>query len=472
MDARGSDDVVGDDPLCQTADDRFGAMATDDSNRIFAENMLSIGAGVPKLPWEEGIFGQIFGSNDPTGLPSLDSSPKPAFPVLLPEDDVLADDSGYVVPAFERGAPMFAKHVKALCKRDCLGEQDLKWTKALASWLTILESCAFAARIGDYVLEKLQAGDREGALVYIRDSCSVRSPSAVLKRAKDLQMFIAWCQKTKRVWWPLDERILLAYLGECELEGRSKFIGKNLVHALKFFRYLMGAKFDVEQVVGPLLHGRVSRVLSTRDPTHQARPLTVKEVAKLERLARNALNIYDRYFAGCMLFVLYSRARWSDLSSLQSFFYDVVETNTGPFGFVGGRTRVHKTSNSVEKKAMYLPFVAPIQGITERHWGLDRKEVLEEFKILVTKEPFGAVCRAPKSDGTFTKRPLSTSEASDMLNDLLEMGTDDETTSRSLKSMTLVWCARYGLGDERCLGTTRSKRIRWPATPEIFWQDL
>ena len=126
-----------------------------------------------------------------------------------------------------------------------------------------------------------------------------------------------------------------------------------------------------------------------------------------------------------------------------------METNTGPFGFVEGRTRIHKTSNSVEKKTMYLPFVAPIQGITERHWGLDWREVLEELEILVSKEPFGAVCRAPNADGTFTKRPLSTSEASDMLNDFLEiMGTDDETTSHSLKSTTLVWCARYGLGDK------------------------
>ena len=378
-DARGSVDVDVDDPLRQTADDRFGAMATNDFNRIFAEDsMMSVGAGIPKLPWEEGIFGQIFGANDPTGLPSLDSSPQPAFPVLLPENDVLADDSGYVVTAFERGAPMFAKHVKALCKRDYLEEQDLKWTEALASWLTILESCAFAARIGDYVLEKFQAGDREGALVYIRDACGVRSPSTVLKRAKDLQMFISWCQKTKRIWWPLDDRVLLAFLGECELEGRSKFIGKNLVHALKFFRYLMGAKFNVEQVLGPLLQGRVTRVLSTRDPTHQAKPLTVKEVAKLERLVYDTPNIFDRYFAGCMLFALYSRARRSDLSSTQSFFYDVMETNTGPFGFVEGRTRIHKTSNSVENRiAMYLPFVAPIQGITERHWGLDWREVLE-----------------------------------------------------------------------------------------------
>eukprot|EP00435_Cladocopium_sp_Y103_P036948 s2957_g9.t1 len=44
------------------------------------------------------------------------------------------------------------------------------------------------------------------------------------------------------------------------------------------YKYLFGAVFDVETVCGPLLRGRVSRVLATRDPTEQARALTVDEV--------------------------------------------------------------------------------------------------------------------------------------------------------------------------------------------------
>ena len=33
------------------------------------------------------------------------------------------------------------------------------------------------------------------------------------------------------------------YLDSCEFENMSKLIGKNLVHALKFFRLVMGAEF-------------------------------------------------------------------------------------------------------------------------------------------------------------------------------------------------------------------------------------
>lgn len=148
-----------------------------------------------------------------------------------------------------------------------------------------------------YVMEKVQSGDRDGALVCIRDACGIRSPSTILKRGKDLQLFIKWADKNSVHWWPLEEVNLLAYLEAVEAASKRKFIGKNLTHSLtlKFFKFLFGAEFDVDRVCGPLLTGRVSRVLATREPTEQARALTVEEVKLLENKFRTAANIYDRY---------------------------------------------------------------------------------------------------------------------------------------------------------------------------------
>eukprot|EP00435_Cladocopium_sp_Y103_P065559 s64_g27.t1 len=95
------------------------------------------------------------------------------------------------------------------------------------------------------------------------------------------------------------------------------------------------------------------------------------EVRRLKTMAPKTSNILDKYFAGWMLFALFSRARWSDLASMQSFFFDVIYTPEGPFGFVEATTRIHKTSNSAEKKALYLRFVALIWGVgDELHEGL------------------------------------------------------------------------------------------------------
>ena len=96
-------------------------------------------------------------------------------------------------------------------------------------------------------MARLSDQDREGVLTYIRDACGVRSPSTVLKRARDLQQFVNWCT-SKDKQRPISEKDLLDFLRSCGAEGRSKFIGKNLVHAIKFFKFVMGGNIEVEEI--------------------------------------------------------------------------------------------------------------------------------------------------------------------------------------------------------------------------------
>lgn len=151
----------------------------------------------------------------------------------------------------------------------------------------------------------------------------------------------------------------MSYLTAMDDAGKSKNIGKNLVRSIKCFKFILGGYFEIEVVLGPVIVGCLSRVLATRDPTSQARALTVAEVQSLESLLTTLTNKYDRYFVGRLLFCLYSRSRWSDMSNIQKFYFDVIETEDGPFGFVEAFTRIHKTSNTAEKKAMYMQSVAP-----------------------------------------------------------------------------------------------------------------
>ena len=85
-------------------------------------------------------------------------------------------------------------------------------------------------------------------------------------------------------------------------KNKSKFIGKNLVHAVKFFKFVMGGNIELEETLGPMLQGRVMRILATREPTQQARALTVKEVLQLEAMVHTSRCLLDKYLAGCLLF--------------------------------------------------------------------------------------------------------------------------------------------------------------------------
>eukprot|EP00438_Fugacium_kawagutii_P031214 Skav220809 [mRNA] locus=scaffold150:475959:477851:+ [translate_table: standard] len=418
---------------------------------LFQNVVVDVGRHLPKLPWETGIFSQIFGQDDNLGFPKLeDAVPQPVgIYTENKEQELTADRMMLATGSGLPMVPVYAKCIKSLCDRDYQEAMDVTWTRGLACWLTIIESSQFKSQVGCYVLEKLHYQDREGALVAIRDACGVRSPNTVLKRARDLQQFIRWMGDGFKRWWPLTEKDLLEYVAWAEENTKSKFIGKNLVHAVKFFRFVMGADFKIEEVIGPLLSGRVSRVLATRDPTHQARALTVDELKRLEWMVIKWDNPVDAYYVGCLLFALYSRARWSDMAHMQFFFFDVIETSQGPFGFIEAKTRLHKTSTTAERKAMYMPYVAPVFGVAEEAWGLGWQRALLELGLLPGNIPFGPICKAMKPDGSFTKRLLTSDEGTGLLCGYLGLGKGDpdSATTHSLKATTLVWAARYGLGD-------------------------
>ena len=52
----------------------------------------------------------------------------------------------------------------------------------------------------------------------------------------------------------------------------------------------------------------------------------------------------------------------------------MIDTKDGKFGFVEVRSRVHKTGGTEEKKALFMPFIAPVAGVTTKAlgYGLER----------------------------------------------------------------------------------------------------
>lgn len=426
----------------------FGGIPFDSDQTMsrwnFENRMNVAGLGLPSLPWETGVFSQIFESNvqaDGFRLPAVHPPGEP-FAALEPEEEE-ADDP----PA--AGIPVFARCVQALSDQDFESSRALMWTRALACWTGIIEGSKFESLVGKHVYEYLCNDDRKGATDIIRDACGIRSPKTALKRAQDIMMMIKYCEGEGLSWWPLTERIVLKYVGGSERKSKSKLTGKNLVHALKFFKYVMGANFDLDAVLSPLVTGRVSRIVGDREPRVQARPLSLEELKILENKVYDLPNVVDRYMVGCILYAIYARCRWSDLHSIHSIEFDVIDTTDGKFGFVEVRSRVHKTGGTEEKKALFMPFVAPIAGVTERPWALAWKEAMEALGFNLWRKPYGAICRAPSASGTFGVRPVSTAEITNMLNGFLghKEGSLLRTTSHSMKDTLLAWCARYGIDE-------------------------
>lgn len=80
-----------------------------------------------------------------------------------------------------------------------------------------------------------------------------------------------------------------------------------------------------------VLKGRTARHEAMKATTVPARILTVQEVRKFESVLDSGCALYDKYLAGCILFAIFFRSRWSDLNFLDFLELDVTDTPEGPY---------------------------------------------------------------------------------------------------------------------------------------------
>ena len=398
-----------------------------------------------KLPWESGVFATIFDSSD-----SFLASPLSLCPVPPELDDAQQFDQGAEsLPSMpsnvlkrDRTDNVFAHVVKMKRDVDHLTEVSELWAKALKKWHTVLACTGYAGLVGATVRDMVCDGkELEGTL---RDVFGNKSCRTANKRASTMLALFSWLDRKKQQVWPIKPEYVAAYLNESNAGGAGSTKGKTLMEALRFCKYVMRLPELDEIIDDPVLSGRVRRLDAARDTVKQSRPLLLSEVKFIEEFLVSDLNIFDRYIAGCILFAIYSRSRWSDLAFLSDLTLDTTETELGLVGFVEGSTRFQKTSTTALKRAMQMPLVAPIRGVTERLWAVEWFDILKQVQFNLTAKPIGAVCRPP-TNGMLGTRHLSSEEIGDFLNHVLGLTGERVVTSHCMKTTTLTWCAKYGL---------------------------
>ena len=398
-----------------------------------------------KLPWESGVFATIFDSSD-----SFLASPLSLCPVPPELDDAQQFDQGVgSLPSMpsnvlkrDRTDNVFAHVVKMKRDVDHLTEVSELWAKALKKWHTVLACTGYAGLVGATVRDMVCDGkELEGTL---RDVFGNKSCRTANKRASTMLALFSWLDRKKLQVWPIKPEYVAAYLNESNVGGAGSTKGKTLMEALRFCKYVMRLPELDEIIDDPVLTGRVRRLDAARDTVKQSRPLLLSEVKFIEEFLVSDLNIFDRYIAGCILFAIYSRSRWSDLAFLSDLTLDTTETELGLVGFVEGSTRFQKTSTTALKRAMQMPLVAPIRGVTERLWAVEWFDILKQVQFNLTAKPIGAVCRPP-TNGMLGTRHLSSEEIGDFLNHVLGLTGERVVTSHCMKTTTLTWCAKYGL---------------------------
>ena len=359
---------------------------------LFAARREVVASASLSLPWESGIFSSIF-NDEPLNIPGpIGAIIEPSFPDNF--DKFRSAVNSGVDPRMDlKRKPSTSIHAVVMSTHrdvDALQQDANLWVASIAKWQLIFEFVSFSGQIGTRLLE-----------------CSSQDDG----------------------------------------RGPASTTGLALMEAIRFGRYVMGIEFKDEVLSDPQIRGRVNRLLVEKSNYTPARALLCSEVASLERFVTSDQDIGDIYIAGCCLFALFSRCRWSDLRYLDSIIDDRTVTGGELYGFLESSTALHKTSTSAIRKQRHMPIVCPILGVTGLDWTTAWFDSLRAVGLDMKAVPLGALCRVLKGDGQVGKRSCTSDEITKFLNVFFKTDSSNRLTSHSLKETTLSWAARYGIDE-------------------------
>ena len=404
------------------------------------------------LPWETGVFAEIFGGDSMLSLP-VNHFPEPDSELM---DRVITATTVQAEAAGVHTGSCFDKAVRSVKDLEYFENKSRQLELACGQWLELLSCEWHSSGVGEQLAEDMQK-DATGVLANetLRASFGVKSPQTILKRAACLRRYFKW----HALWrnnatdlivspLPLHEPEVWEFFSWLRDNRRST--GRGYTNAATFLETVRFAKFTLNlKHTETILESR--RLLGfaaierlNKGPTRQAPPLELEHLKRLHEIVEVGACITDRLGAAVMLICIYGRTRWSDLRYIH---HVVIEE--GRSGFLTLYTTEHKTSAIGARREQYLPLVVPWMGVTQHEWVRTFLAIYSEVGLDIHKVPLGPLLPAPRLGGGFGARPLSTTEAADWLR-LLLAGTPGAETFRahSMKTTLLVWAAKAGLEKE------------------------
>ena len=115
------------------------------------------------------------------------------------------------------------------------------------------------------------------------------------------------------------------YLEFLQDQSASPSALSSFIEAVNFCEKVLNIQ-DVGTAITPKAMNISELANARRKEKRQARVLSVQEVCSLQSFLSNEKNfIVDRFAAGCFLFALFSRSRWSDLQCVCGYAADFLE---------------------------------------------------------------------------------------------------------------------------------------------------
>ena len=255
----------------------------------------------------------------------------------------------------------------------------------------------------------------------------------------------------------LSERLIYRYLHHLEQSGAGATAGTAYLKSVFFLDHHVGFLGEaVKSMMTGRVNGAAKKMLETKEPIKQAKPITVEHVWAMEQHLFSAhIDTKQQCMLGFMLFCLYASARFSDAARLDHVSFEFFEHII----IVEGEAKRYKTANMVKesRRGTAMPFLALGNGLYHMSWADCWLRALKAENLLN-----GSTIMPALSDitGHWLDRRMTASEGIFWLRELMiDAGVPHtavwEYSTHSLKATALHWAIQsriFSMDERRVMG--------------------
>ena len=394
-------------------------------------------------PWERGQFSFLSGGTDTLdhSLSELLRLPEPVpLPRVAEGPAQAACASAQSAGAAQSFAPPKAKGGGAWST----AEEKRQRLQALCKWSNLLR---LAPKLfSERTLASLPDTGDQAVAEHLDLLFSRKSTNTLLLRVQPLMRFVLWARRACPDESP-SEQLVWVHCRWLQTTAAPSSID-IFVSSLHFVHGTLGLGVPVADLLSPRIRGLAHTHLRTKEPVNQAPPLSTAQVKWLEYLSGSAPDDYERLVAATLCFMVFARARRSDLARATHVQFDL--TSDGSDGFVECKVKNPKPAS---RRNLFLPLTAVYRGLGSASWGA----LFFAARARLGLQNEGALDHplipALSSTGRWLPDCLSSAALTTWLRALLSRAPDadygliQQLRSHSCKATALSWCSKMGLDD-------------------------
>ncbi|CAE7031097.1 unnamed protein product [Symbiodinium sp. CCMP2592] len=254
-------------------------------------------------------------------------------------------------------------------------EERTKRVQALCKWSNLLKLAPEFFCLA--TVERLPTEGDESVVEHLDVLFSKKSTNALLTRASPLTRFVLWRRRT----CPEDVTSESVVWLHCRwLQGVAAASSiDSFVSSLNFVHGTLGLRVSVQELLSARVRGLAHAHLRTKEEVAQATALTVVQLRWLEYYAATADDLYERLVASTLCFMVFARARRSDVARATHIEFDLYPD--GMDGFVECRVKNPKQARASSKRNLFMPLTALFCGVSDVPWGATFLAVREANRL-------------------------------------------------------------------------------------------